>query len=189
MRTRGFNAEVVVFSRKLVSIPYSSQYLSGGVILGVADDLDAAPKRDDLVTLGNGLASVISSLGLDVGTNLPDESAHVRLAEDHDRVHTFESGNNFGALALRHGRTRGTLQPAYALVRIDGNDELSAEFAGTPQVADMAHVQEVKAAVCKGHTLACGTPLGDQFGKFSAIDDSSHADPVSLPEPRAVRRG
>src|ERR1700674_3438037 len=111
---------------------YPTQQFGGGVVLGIADDFDATAVGQYLIALRHILAGVVSSLHLDVRLDLANQGANIGLIEDHDGVDAFESGDDFSALQLRHGRTSGAfVEAVHALVRVDGDDESSAQSLGS----------------------------------------------------------
>jgi hypothetical protein len=141
----------------------SGNDFGGGVILGIADDDDAASAGFDFIALGDALGRIVGALGVKIGANLANECAHIFFWKDYDCVHVGERCQNFGALLGWHYRTAFTLQGANGIIGVDGDNQFAAEFVRCMQIADMAYVQNVEAAVGEGDAIASAPPVSDDL--------------------------
>ena len=137
----------------------SAQEGGRGMILGIADNGDAPAKFTHQIAFGNALLRVVGALGLHVGMNLADDGAHVRLGKDHDRVNVRHGRKNFGTFFCGHGGPAFSLQRVDGIVGVDGDDETTAQFFCGMQVANVANVEHVEAAVGESYTFSGGAPL------------------------------
>src|SRR5262249_22718044 len=93
--------------------------VSGRVVLGIADDLDASAAFDDGVALGDAVGGVVGAFGVNVRANFLDEGADVELGEAHDGVDVGQCSKNFSALLCRHQGTARAFQGTNRFVGID----------------------------------------------------------------------
>ena len=142
--------------------------LAGGVILGIANDGDAASVLAEGVALRHGVSGIVSAFGLDVGVNLANDGAHVGFGKDDDGVDVSQGGDDFCAFVLGHDGASVAFQSAHRRVGVDGDHQLPAEGFGRAQVADMADVQQVEVAVGKSDAFAGTAPLLDATAKLVA---------------------
>lgn len=84
---------------------------------------------------------------------------HPFLPKDDDRVHAGQSGQYGGALAGRDERAVRAFELADRRVGVEANDEPVAEAPGALEVAHMAEVEQVEAAV-RGDNPLTVTPGG-----------------------------
>src|SRR5579885_1629920 len=117
------------------------------MILRVADDADATAVGDYNPAFGHGLLGVVRPLGVNVGAEREQEFAHRRLVEDRHVVNGAEGRDRLGPLAFGDERAAFALEPTHLLVAVDRDDQKVAERASAFEVADVADVQEVEAAV------------------------------------------
>src|SRR3974390_3359579 len=141
------------------------------MVLGVADNLHTSAVRPHFVAFGHAVAGVVGALGLHVRMDFAYQRPHVRLIENYYGVHVGQSGNDLGALGLRHHRTPLALQPPRAAVGVHRHHQLSAQRLGAAQIADVPHVQQVEAAVGQHDLLALSAPLCDPRCEFLACND------------------
>ena len=130
------------------------------MILGIADDDDAASAGFDFIALRDGLGRVVRALGVKIGANLADDGANVFLWEYNDGVYVSQRRENFGAFIGGHDRASFPFQRAHGGVCVHGDNELASEFASRIEVADVADVQNVKAAVRECDSIAGTAPTG-----------------------------
>ena len=93
-------------------------------------------------------------------------------------------GEHFRAVGLGHERTAGPLELAHRGVAVDADPEEIAELPRLGQVADMADVQQVEAAVGRDHLPALLAQLGAESGRLVECHDparSSVNGPVAWP--------
>ena len=147
--------------------------LAGGVIFGIADDLDAAAIFRNRIALGNGVRGVVRALGLNVGANLADDRAHIELGKDHDRIHVRERGDNFGAFFRGHDGTAFALQRAHRSSELIATTSLPAQSLRSAQIAHMPHMQQIEAAIGQRDAFAGAPPLFDALAQFFAAQNFS----------------
>src|SRR5208283_3732982 len=104
-------------------------------------------------------------------TNLADDGAHVELGKNHDRVNVGQRGNDLGAFILRHDRPAFTFKRVHRFIGIDGDHELATQRPGSPQVAYVANVQKIEAAVGQRDVLAGTPPFLHALAEFAARQD------------------
>src|ERR1700720_1908925 len=69
--------------------------LGGRVILGITHDDHPASTGFDLIALGDALHRVVRALGMKIGTDFADESAHILFRKNYDGVHICQRCQNF----------------------------------------------------------------------------------------------
>ena len=94
-----------------------------------------------------------------------------RLRKDYDCIHIRQSGENFGAFFGGHQWPSLALESAHGVVAVYGNHEFATQFARRVQVAHMADVQKIEAAVGKGDAVATFAPARDSCLQLLARDD------------------
>ena len=151
-----------------------AKQIGRGVLLGVADDSNAAASCGDGVTLGHGLLGVIGALGMHVRADDGDEGADIGLVEDNDGINIGQGGNQFGTFGLRNERAAVAFQRASAGIGIQSDNELSAELFGGVQITDMTDMQKIEAAIGQDDALTRRAPLADAGSKLLAIEDFIH---------------
>src|ERR1700758_1141061 len=78
---------------------------TNGMVLGITHNLDASAVLEYRVAFGNAVSGVVSSLGVNVGTNFGDEGANIRLGENDYRVYVGERRQNFRSFFGGHQGT------------------------------------------------------------------------------------
>lgn len=115
-----------------------------------------------------GVGGVVAAFGVDVGLDLFDEAGDAGFFEDDDGVDAAEGGDDFGAIEFGVDGAVGAFEGADGGVGIDGDDEGVSEGAGLLEVADVAGVQKVEAAVGEDEVFALAfqgvAQLADVFG-------------------------
>ncbi len=141
------------------------------MILGIADNHDAASAGFDFIAFGDVLSRVISALGVKVGTNFADESAYVFLGKNHNGVYIGERSENFRPFFGWHHGASFTFQGANGSVAVYGDDQLASEFACDVKVANVANVQDVETAVSESYFISGAAPVGDSPLEFVPGND------------------
>jgi len=90
-----------------------------------------------------------------------------------------QGGQDLSALRFGHHRAAFALDPAHALIRVQRHHQLATERLGAAQVADVANVQQIEAAVRQDNLLASRSPIGDApaqhfAGKNFVLIDTWH---------------
>src|SRR5579883_93701 len=111
-------------------------------------------------------AGVVAAFDVDGRLQLLDEGAGGWLIEDGDIINAGEGGEDFGALLLRHQGATWAFQAARAFVAVQAKNQEIAQRAGILQVANMAEVQQVEAAIGENGLFACLLPASDDLRQF-----------------------
>ncbi len=129
------------------------------MILGIADDFDATTISPNFLALGNVVARIVRALGLHVGMELGNQSAHIRLVENYDSIDIGEGCENFRAFAGRHGRPAFALKATHTVIGVDGDNKLATQRPRAAQIPDVPDMQQIEAAVGQDDLLAAAPPL------------------------------
>lgn len=121
--------------------------LTRRVILGVANDGDPATVLAHGVGLRNAVGRVVGSFCLNVGPDLGDEFADVALGKDDNGVDVGESGEYLGSLFGWHQGTPFPFQESDGVVRVDRNDQASAELFRRVDIANVADVEQIETPI------------------------------------------
>jgi len=138
------------------------------MILGIAHDDNQSAARLDLIALGNARDRVIGAFGMKIGMDFANEGAHVFFVKNDDRVNVLQRRQNLGALGGRHHGPPFTLQGAHGGIGVDRDNQFAAKFASGAQIAYMADMKQVEAAVGESDAFACAPPLGHTQAEFVA---------------------
>ena len=131
------------------------------MVFGIANDDDAAAAGFDIITLGDAFGSVIGAFGVKIGTDFADDGADIFFGKDDNGIDIGEGSKDFGTLAFRHHGTALAFQGTDGGVGVDGNYEFASEFAGGTEVANVADVEDVEAAVGECDAISSVAPGGD----------------------------
>ena len=142
--------------------------LCGGVILWITHDDDAASTGFDYIVLGDALCRVVGAFGMKIRMDFANDGAHVFFWEYYDGVHIRQRRQNFRAFIGGHYGPPFALQRADGSIAVDRDNQLAAELPGGMQVAHMADVQQIEAAVGQRDTVAGVPPIRYTLLKFAA---------------------
>ena len=117
------------------------------MILRIADDGDAAAVAAHGLALGHGVDGVVGPLAVHVRPQREQQRRDGRLGKDDDVVDAAQRRDELGAIRRRQDRPARPLQRRRPIVVVDGDDEAVGLARGGLQVADVADVQQVEAAV------------------------------------------
>ena len=131
----------------------SLQQAAGGMVLWVSGNGDPSPVGEHHLSLGDRLLAVVGSLAVYVGLQPAKHPFHVQFLKDQHVVHARQGGQDFRPFLLGHQGAGRPLERAHGGVRIDGHHQAVSQLPRLPQVADVAHVEPVKASVGQ-HYLA-----------------------------------
>src|SRR5229473_2896449 len=115
---------------------------------------DAAAGGFHFLATHNLVAGPVAAFHEDIREQARDHFARRQIIENNDSVHGFQSGENFGALALRDNRTPFAFQLMHAGVAIQTHDQRVSQGARQFQAANMAGMKQVEAAVGEDHAAA-----------------------------------
>src|SRR5260370_37452033 len=127
---------------------------------------DAAAGGFHFFAAHNLVAGPIAAFDEDIREQARDYFARRRIIENHDGVHGFESGENFGALSLWNHRTAFAFQLTYAGIAVEPNDEHVPQFARQFQTADVAGMEQVKTSVGENDAAAVAFLLAKPQNRF-----------------------
>ena len=122
--------------------------------------LDAAAAGLDRLPSHNPVNGPISTFDENIRLEGCDEGAGVRFRKGHHIVYAGQCSQNLGSLGIGHNGTIGAfVQGAHGLVGIHADHQHITQIASRLQVADMADVHQVEAAVCEDDALSLPTAL------------------------------
>ena len=111
---------------------------------------------------------VVAAFHQHVRANLGQQRLRRVLGERHHPVHRRETFQDAHAALQRIDRAPRALQAPRRIVVVDGHDEAVAEFPRLVQIAHMAGVQNVEAAVGEHDALAVPAGAGNGGGELVA---------------------
>src|ERR1700694_4101642 len=142
--------------------------LGGRVILGITHDDHPASTGFDLIALGDALHRVVRALGMKIGTDFADESAHILFRKNYDGVHICQRCQNFRPFFGRDYRPPFALQRAHGSVGVHRNNQFAAEFPRGMQIANVADMQHIENTVSQRDAIASTPPSRHTLLKFVA---------------------
>ena len=148
------------------------------VRLRIARDGDLGAHRLHRAALGHVLLGVVGALGVDVGAEARDQRVGAVLLEDDHRVHPAHRGDQLRPLRGGHHRAARALQPPHRGVGVEPDHERVAERAGGLEIADVADVEEIEAAVGEHQPLARRAPAGREAARLVNAEDGRHRSPA-----------
>ena len=141
------------------------------MIFRIPDNLNPAAAGNHRIPLRHSFPSVVSAFGMDVRTQETDQLTDVRRIEDGHRIHILQRGQYLSAFAGRSAWAAFALQGANTGIRIYGHDYAAAQLLGAVQVAYMANVQQIKAAIGKNDFVSGIAPALDAFDELGLGDN------------------
>lgn len=141
------------------------------MIFCITHDCNAATVFAHQIALGHAFFRIVGTFSLNVGVNLVNESADIPLWEDDDCIDIGKSRENFGAFCSGHDGSTLAFERPYGVIGIYSDDQASTEILGGVQIANVAHVQDVKAAIRQGHSFACCAPLCNAAPQLIAVQN------------------
>jgi len=141
------------------------------MVFGIADNDDAPSAGFDLSALGNTLRGIVGSLGVKVRADFQDEGAHIGLGKNDDGIDGGESGQNLGPFISWNHRAALAFERTDGIIRIDRHNNLAAEFAGGVEIAHMADVQQIEAAVGQRDASTGAAPFGHALLELASGKD------------------
>ena len=129
------------------------QQLARRVALAIADDRRPSAELGHDRTLGHGVDGVVGAFAVHVRRDETQQPLDVRVGEHDDVVDAAEGGDELGALRRRQDRTPFTFQRRDRCIVVDRDDQAIGFLGGGLQVAHVADVQQIEAAVRKGDRL------------------------------------
>ena len=148
------------------------------VRLRVARDGDPRAQRFHRTALGNVLLGIVGALGVHVGAEARDQRVGAVLLEHDHRVHPAHRRDQLRALRGGHHRPARALQASHRGVGVEPDHERVAERARGLEIADVADVEEIEAAVGEHQPLARRAPAGREAAGLLNAEDGRHRSPA-----------
>jgi len=136
------------------------------VVFGIADDGHAAAAGKHNVAFGHALSGIVRALGMNIGSQQANQLFDIQFIKDGYCIDVCERCQQLGALVIGDARPALSLDLACAGIRIDGYDQPSAQFLGGAQIAYMADVKEIEAAIGQDDPVTGGAPPLDLLCQF-----------------------
>ena len=149
------------------------EYSGRGIARFQSHEFDPAARGFDLFAAGYEMRP-IRAFHEDIRQQTGNQLSRRVFIEQNHGIHRLQSGDQFGAFALRCNRALGTFRPAHSGVGIQSDDEHVTQRAGPLQQPDMARVQQVVTAVGENHGFACSFPLRSLSKEFRAAVETCH---------------
>src|SRR3954453_9677068 len=111
------------------------------------DQNDAAARRLYFLGADNGLDRVVASLDQDIGLEPPDQLDRRLLVKADYGIDRLDRGDHGGAVGQSVDRTFRSLEPSYAAIGIQRDDQPVALRAGRRQQRDMPGMYDVENAI------------------------------------------
>ena len=118
------------------------------MILGIADDGDAASVGENCLALGNGFGGVVGPFAVNVRTQQLEQRRDRRLGKDGHVVHATQRGDQLRAIRGLQNRPARSLRCRHHIV-VDGNDEPIGLRRRSPQIPNVTDMQQIEASVCE----------------------------------------
>ena len=145
--------------------------LAGGMVLRVADDRDSAAAFDNSFAFRDGIFGIVGTFRVNVGADRADQLFNRRFTKDGHRVNATESSDGLGTFGFCLYRSAVALKCANLLVRIDPDDEKTAEILRSGEISNVTHMQHVEAAVRENDTRPALSGRGDVLDQSISFDD------------------
>ena len=123
------------------------------MVLWIAHDGDPPAVTLHHLPLRHGLRGVVGPLAVNVGLEGQEEIVHRVLGEDHHPVDRVKRGHQQGAILLVLERPVLALELLHRGVGVDAHDQEVALGPGALEIAGVADVEEIEAAVREGDGL------------------------------------
>jgi len=117
------------------------------------------------------VAGPIAAFHQDIRQQARDQFARSWSIEDHDGIHGFQGGENFSALALRQDGAALAFQLTHTRVAVQPNDQHISQGSRQFQAADMARMEQVKAAVGENDAAAVAFLAAKPQNRFLKCQD------------------
>lgn len=124
------------------------------MVLGISGDPDLTSIREDFFPFRHARFSVIGAFCMNRGLKGVENAVDVRLIKDHNMIHTPKCGNKRRSFILIQDRAPGSFQAANRPVAVDRHNERIAQCACTFEIAHVADVENIEAAVGKDDLLS-----------------------------------
>jgi hypothetical protein len=125
-----------------------------GMVFWVADDGDTDAETSGGGALGNGLQRVIGSFGMDVRAKIFEERLDTRFTKEDDVIHGAKRSDEKSSCIFIKDGTAEAFQSADAQIRVHSHDENVPFEAGAFEIADVADVKRIEAAVGENDLMA-----------------------------------
>src|SRR3981081_764628 len=167
------------------------QYFGCGVAGHDGHRHNAAARRLHLFAADNLVSGPVATFDEHVGKQSGDDALRRQIVESHYTINALERSENFCAFALRnHGATHA-FELSDAGVAVQADDEGIAEAARVLQAADVAGMQQIKAAIGEHHAAAIAFAAAKPQNRFFQGEDgiqrvSVPAQPAQIVKPELL---
>ncbi len=114
---------------------------------------------------GHGVHCVVRPLAVHVGLQRLEQRPDGEFREQHDVVHAAQRGNQFRAAGAVQDGSPGSLERAHRGVVVQRHHQHVGFLRRAFQVAHVAHVQQIEAAVGQGHRAPLRACVGHRAGQ------------------------
>src|SRR6266478_6067030 len=178
-------------ARRRNAVAYFLQDFRGGVAGHDGHRHDAAARRLHFFAANNLVSRPVATLDENVGKQSGDDALRRQIVEDHDGVNALQRGENFRAFALRNHRAPLAFELIDAGVAVQADDERVAEAARLLQAADVARMQQIKAAVGEDDAASIAFPAAKPQNRLLQCEDgiqrvSVRGQPEQIVKPEVV---
>src|SRR5579863_9773321 len=153
------------------SLAHRINKIASGMLLGIAHDGNADTEAGGRCALWNRVRGVIGALGVNVRTQILKQSFYVRLTEEQDIIDGAQCGDQRCAGDIREKGTPRALQVRDTGVCVHCNDQNVAFGTRTIQIASVAYMERIEAAISQHNFLADPPMLSEKLFKAFARDD------------------
>lgn len=133
-----------------------------------------------------GARRVVPPLGIDVGTDDIDKIRGALPVKNNHEVHAPQRGENFGTIVLRGDRTVRPFQFSHRAIAVQAYGQSIAQCPRLLQIADMAGVEQIEAAVGKNKTPTLPVHQVTPFGQLACCHDNPLMHGTQNRIPRAI---
>jgi hypothetical protein len=139
-----------------------------GMRFRIAYDGDADTEALCYGAFGDSVGSVVGALGMNVWAERFEKALDVGIGKKDYKIDGAKRSDQLSASLFIENGAAGALQLSDAGIGIDSDDEEIALLLCTIEIAHMANVERVKAAVGEDDALPCRLGIGDE--EFESVD-------------------
>jgi hypothetical protein len=116
------------------------------------DEFNPSTVGDHVGIFGEGFGGVVAAFDVDIGLEGVDQVGGAEFGEEDNGINGLETGEEFGALSFGNDGAGGLtglggLELGDGCIAIEADDEALTVGFGGGEVAEMAHMEEIKTAV------------------------------------------
>ena len=141
----------------------------------VADDRDTATVAANRIALGHGVDRVVGPLAMHVGTQRQQKRRDVGFRKDRDVVHAAQGGDELRPISRGQDGLPWPLQPLHRRVVVDRHHEAIGFARRRLEVANVADMQQIEAAVRKGNRATGRSLAGNLLQQRLTGKNAAHS--------------